>query len=602
MAMSTEDRIAAAQQKADLQAAIAANGGVDPALTAQFGITDPDLISYLNMASLPTTIAWGDPSMGGSRSQEQAARRATTQFASMGGQARLNRIKAKIAADPALQAQLAAYTAAGNKGDMFSRIGDALVSATPTALKLAALGGGADIAMGGGLFGAGGVAGAGSAQGMTAAELAASDPYLASIGGAGGVTGGMETAGMLSSAASPGVAASTAASNVATGLGYDMLGTAATGGMLSSVSPALAQAAQTLAQNGITQEVLNQAVSNPSIMDKISKFTGLSAPTLGQIASTGLGLLGSAIQGQSATEAAQTAAQAQIEAARIAAEASKFRPVGVTTRFGGSQFGYDAAGNLTSAGYQLSPEAKAQQDVLMGMSGKALAQYQASPAATAPLGQGAQTLFGLGQGYLATTPQDQAAKYMAEQQALLAPTRERQMAALQNRLQAQGRLGLATGGTSTGMMAANPELEAFYNAQRMQDLQLASQATQGGQQYATFGAGLLGTGSDLQRAMYGTQQAAFAPYQTALGGATTLEQLGQQPMDIGTSIGARTSTAAAQAGLLQAQGMTQAAQTMQPANAYSPWGALLTGAGQAIGQYSQPVQNPPLVQSGSWGY
>jgi len=90
--------------------------------------------------------------------------------------------------------------------------------------------------------------------------------------------------------------------------------------------------------------------------------------------------------------------------------------------------------------------------------------------------------------------------------------------------------------------------------------------------------------------MYGTQTAAYAPYRTALGGATTLESLAQHPMDIGTAIGAKSSTASANAGLLNAQGMTNAAQTMQPANAYSPWGTLLSGAGQAINNYGQPQQ------------
>jgi len=73
-----------------------------------------------------------------------------------------------------------------------------------------------------------------------------------------------------------------------------------------------------------------------------------------------------------------------------------------------------------------------------------------------------------------------------------------------------------------------------------------------------------------------------------LGGATTLESLAQQPMDIGTAIGAKSSTASANAGLLTAKGMANAAQTMQPANAYSPWGTLLSGAGQAINNYGQP--------------
>lgn len=364
-----------------------------------------------------------------------------------------------------------------------------------------------------------------------------------------------------------------------TGAGYGTVGTATglgTEGLLSA--PAIAQTAAPAA-GGLLSNAAGPVATTPSTTN------WWESP---QAWSTGLNMLGGYVQGQQATQAAQTAANAQIEAAKIAADAAKFRPVGVTSRFGQSQFGYDAKGNLISAGYNLSPEAKAQQDILMGISGGMLNQYQGAQAATAPMGAAGQQAMALGQGYLGTSPQAQAAQYMAEQQALLAPSREREMAALQNRLQAQGRGGLAVGGTSTGMMAANPELEAYYNAIRQQDLGLAAQSTQGGMDYAKFGAGMVGTGGDLLKSMYGTQAAAYTPYQTALGGATTLEGLGQQPMDLGINIGAKGTAANAQAGQLLAQGMTGAAQTMQPANAYTPWAGLLSGAAQGIGQYNQP--------------
>lgn len=529
---------------------------------------------------------------GGKRARANAAKYAAIQAAYTPAQI------AQIKSTPEYSAYVADLAARSGPTGLFSGFLDSAKTFAGEAgvkegLMLAAAAMGANAL---GAFGApAGVSASGT--GMTAAELAAGAPGVASIGGASGITPAMEAAGMLSAAGAPGVAASTAAANAATGLGYDMLGTAATGGgMLSGVSPAISQAAQTLAQAGITPEQVAANQNNPSWLQSVSNATGLSTSALGSIASTGLNALGGFLQGQSATSAAQTAANAQIEAARIAAEASKFKPVGVTTRFGGSQFGYDAQGNLISAGYQLSPEAKAQQDALMAMSNQALTQYQGAPAATAPMGTAAQTMFNLGQGYLQTTPQAQAAQYMSEQQALLAPGREREMAALQNRLQAQGRLGLATGGTSTGMLASQPELEALYNAQRMQDLQLAAQATQGGQQYAQFGAGMVGSGGDMLKGMYGTQQAAYAPYQTALGGAVGMEQLGQQPMDIGTSIGAKTSTAGAQAGIFRAQGLQGAAQTMQPANAYNPWATMLSNAGNAITNYQTQQQQQQQQQ------
>ena len=304
--------------------------------------------------------------------------------------------------------------------------------------------------------------------------------------------------------------------------------------------------------------------------------------------STGLGLAGSYFQGNAASGAARTQADTQIRAAQIAADAAKFRPVGVTTRFGSSQFGYDANGNLNTAGYNLTPDIKAQQDKLLGQSGTDLQAYLDSRAASAPIGEAAQSLFGLGKGYLGTNPQAQAAKYLSEQQGLLQPERDRSFAQLQQTLQNQGRAGLATGGTST-MAAANPQLEAYYNAQKQQDNQLAANATQGGMDYAKFGAGLFGTGSDLLNAQYQNRTNAFNPYRTSLGGATNLESLGQGALDSGTSIGARTSTANANAGLLLANGQTAAAATQAPANAYSPWAGLLSGAGQALQGYFDPT-------------
>lgn len=452
---------------------------------------------------------------------------------------------------------------------------------------------------GGGLFGGlgdafGSLLSSGAAPiflGSIAGSLAGLGNVAPAIAGAGAATGAGATSatgagmlglgGQLLSSSAPIMSAGYTAPAIATGAGM--------------LTPEISSAAQTLANAGITPQVMQQATTNPGMLSQISQATGLTIPQLGQVAATGLGLLGSYLQGSQAQDAAQTSANAQIEAARIAAEAAKFKPVGVTTRFGQSQFGYNPQGNLVSAGYTPAADIKAQQDALMAASGGMLNQFTGSQAATAPLGAGAQQSMALGQGYLQTSPQAQAAQYMAEQQALLAPDREREMAALQARLQAQGRGGLAMGATTTGMTAANPELEAYYNAKRMQDLQLAAQATQGGMDYAKYGAGMVGTGGDLLKQMYSTQQSAYNPYQTAIGGANSLENLAMQPLDIGMQLGSQTTAAAAAGGRAMQTGMTGAAQTMLPANAYSPWGALLTGAGQAVNQYNQPQQQPGML-------
>jgi hypothetical protein len=230
----------------------------------------------------------------------------------------------------------------------------------------------------------------------------------------------------------------------------------------------------------------------------------------------------------------------------------------------------------------------AQQAKLMGVSEQALQQYMGSINATKPMGEAASRMMTLGNSYLATTPQEQAAKYMAEQQALLATGRERDVNNMLTGEYNRGTYGLSVGGTSTGMNAANPRLEALFNAQRQQDLGLASQATQGGMDYAKFGGALTGAGGDMLKSMYGVQSAAYDPYKAALGGATQVEGLGQNALTLGMDMGSTVTAANARSGSLLANGMTNAATTMQPANAYSPWGAMLTGAGTQLNAYNNP--------------
>ena len=316
-----------------------------------------------------------------------------------------------------------------------------------------------------------------------------------------------------------------------------------------------------------------------------------TAANLAKMAGTTVSGLGSYLNAQQAKSAAQSTADAQVRAAQIAADAAKFKPVGVTTRFGQSQFGYNpVTGDLVSAGYTLSPEMKALQDQAMASTGGLLSQFTGAKDVTAPMGTAAQRAMTLGNQYLAADPQAQAKMFMDQQLALLAGSREQELASLQNKLAQQGRLGLATGGTSTGMLATNPEMAAYQNAIQQQNLQLAANATQGGMDYAKFGAGMVGTGSDLLKGMYGTQVAAYSPFQTALGGAQTIEGLGQAALQQGIDLGSTTTAANSKAGSLLSQGMNNAANTTAATNAYSPWGALLSGAGGMLNQYGQPQQ------------
>ena len=321
----------------------------------------------------------------------------------------------------------------------------------------------------------------------------------------------------------------------------------------------------------------------PSVLSSVSNFTGLSTDTLGKLGVAGVqSLLSSAGASQTAAQAqqaAQTAADAQVRAAQIAADAAKFRPVGVTTRFGQSAFTTDAQGNVTGAGYSASPEIRGYQDRLSALATQGLREAELAPLAYLPLAGASQSLFNLGQGYLAKSPEEAAQDYITKQQALLAPSQENQLALLQNQLFQQGRGGAATA-QGGNLMATSPELAAYYNSLAQSNLALAAQADQEARNRITYGAGLFDTGAGLQNKYYAGQTAAYAPFATAMDTTTGLERLAQQPMTIGTEIGGKTTAANTLSGSLLSSGITQAAATMAPANAYSASGNFLAGVAQ----------------------
>lgn len=309
----------------------------------------------------------------------------------------------------------------------------------------------------------------------------------------------------------------------------------------------------------------------------------------------GASLLGGMMAGSSAEDAARTSAAAQTEAARIAAEAQRFRPVGVTTAFGGSQFGFSPEGYLSSAGYTLSPEMARQRDLFLsqaGTQGLGLAEQA---------GTAGQGLFNLGQGYLAQSPEAAAQQWMASQQAALAPGQERQLAGIRNQQQQQGRAGLAVGATDAGGMgASNPELQAYYNSLAQTNLGLAGQAQEQGRAQTQFGQGLMTGG-------LGLTSAGYDPYKTMFGLGQSLETAGQGALDIGSALGGRAATAGANVGQTLLQGGMGAARTMQEANAYNPYATALTGLGQnqqltsgLAGLFGPPAASP--WSSGGTGF
>lgn len=209
-----------------------------------------------------------------------------------------------------------------------------------------------------------------------------------------------------------------------------------------------------------------------------------------------------------------------------AVDLAQFKPVGVTTAFGQSQYTTDpVTGRITQAGYTSTPQIQAAQQGLMS-----------AGQAVIPTGN----------------LQQQAANIMSQQQGLLAPGRQQQLAQLQNKVFQTGRTGLATGGTtvgytpgSSGLMAANPDMAAYYNALAQQDATLAANAQ--------------------------NQALAQAQGQTALSGslfgqAGALESMAQQPLTLGAALAAQQATAGAQAGRFGLLGGQSAAATQLQGN------------------------------------
>ena len=246
-----------------------------------------------------------------------------------------------------------------------------------------------------------------------------------------------------------------------------------------------------------------------------------------------LGAIGGLLGSSMAASSADRAAEAQLESARIAAEAAKFKPYAVTTGFGRSFF--DEAAQ--TAGYELDPELAAFRDFY----------YQQAREAQ-------QQLAGM-------SPQEMAAQVLAEQQGLLAPTRRAEDIALRQEQLGRGRIGLGVSpeAVGAGMMggAVNPEQYAQQLARSRADAEMAAAAREYGQAEVDR---LIGRAGGL--------------FQTGAG----IEQLGMTPLEAGAAIGGRAS----QAGAQQAQALLSGGQ--QAANLRLAGGL---GAAQAIQRAGQ---------------
>jgi hypothetical protein len=294
--------------------------------------------------------------------------------------------------------------------------------------------------------------------------------------------------------------------------------------------------------------------------------------------------------------AGEEAANQMRQASREGAAAAAFRPVGMTTRFGTSRFTREidpATGipYISEAGYTAAPELQAIQNRLFGQLDPSLRYAEQAGGALQPLSPASQRLFELGQQYLAASPEKTAQQYVQSRQALLQPLREQQLAGLRSRTFATGRGGLGVQ-TGTGRAPANPELQAYYNALANQDLQLAAEAEQAGQQRVAFGTGLFGTGANLLGTQYGTYAQAFQPLLSTLGASGQVEQMAMQPYQLGLQLGQAAQPGAQSAAQLYTGGQIQGAQTQYGATAAANaanagfWSGLISGGAQAYGAYA----------------
>lgn len=301
------------------------------------------------------------------------------------------------------------------------------------------------------------------------------------------------------------------------------------------------------------------------------------------IAGPALGLAGGLISGSKAADAAKGQSEALRAAAERASAMAQFRPMGMTTAFGTSQFTPEGQGS-----FQLSPELKAIQDRLFG----AAVPYDPTQIAQAaqPLYGGATSLFNLGQQYLATSPEQAAQQYMTQQQGLLAPGRAAEEARLYtaNFGRGTGGLGVQTG---TGTAPSNPLAQALFNAREKQNDEIAARAQQLGMERAKFGAGLFGTGGEILGQVPRLTTAGYGPLEAQLGLLKTTEALGQQPFLLSQDLASKYAQAGAQAGQLYLSPQQAAAQAYSKYQGYSPMGTALSGIGGGIS---------PGGSAGSW--
>ena len=229
--------------------------------------------------------------------------------------------------------------------------------------------------------------------------------------------------------------------------------------------------------------------------------------------------------------------------------ASQFKPVGTTNAFGTTQYTYNPAGQLETAGYQLDPRLAALSQGALNAAGTTGQQFY-NTATQSGLG-----LANLGAQYIAQSPQEAAAKYMQDRQALLQPGQDYARSQMNQGLFSSGRGGLTASGP-TG--EANPEMAAYYASLARQQAELAANADLYGRQRVAFGA-------------------AYKPQAANLAMMQNVEGLGQGVLGQGLSMGQLRTGAAQQGAQGALSGTLQGAQSRYQAAMTPTFGQSLLG-------------------------
>jgi len=288
------------------------------------------------------------------------------------------------------------------------------------------------------------------------------------------------------------------------------------------------------------------AASSPAAAAAGGAATGV---TTGDLIKGGLNVVGGLLQGDTTKDALTADAAARAALANKVSAMGKFQPAGITTTFGTSNFVTDPVTGAITPSYSLSPTAQAYQDSLTGLGNTALTS--------------ASNIMSLGNQYIGESPEAVRKRYIDTQTALLAPGNEQTLASIRNNLAQSGRGGIATGATSDGMMATNPELAAYYNSLATTNRQLAANAETQYQNQVNFGTGLLG--------------GATTPFTNVFNAQKSVETAGQQPLTMSTDFANTAATRGAAQGANYAAAMNPSLASTAKAANYDPLATFLSG-------------------------